>query len=672
MDSENIEAVKGNYLSDFFRRLYGFLAVRAWTAIMLGALFCTLAVKFFHALRNNLVAWFPAWILTDIAVLLVIEIVLSAIFLRRQRKNIFRLITFIAALVCTWSVINACWLIRNGVQILPSTFLPLFRDPFNSLYMITINFIKIPRAAITMLAPSAVALVFFFHILARPILPNYSKKKFLRKSLILLVIILTALSAKLFYLRQTSVPAAAIGLRFNTQLKALTFIWDKPHRLTRRELENLKKIIPLSSDRSIKLSDKRYHPKYNVVMIVLEGVQYRYTSLYKKNGNPTPYLLSLARQGVTFDNMRSSITHTTKALFGILTGFFPSASMDVAEAVPVPQPYSSLPMFLKTHLNYRTAFFQSAKGDFESRPGLVANLGYDKFWTREALDNKDVHLGYLASDEFSMLKPITDWIQSDDKPFLLTVLCSATHDPYEVPQWFAEAERALPDRYKQTVAYTDTFFEALDIELKKLNLDQRTIFCVIGDHGEAFGEHGSFAHERIAFDEALKVPWVMRAPFLIEPRSVITKPVSSLDFTPTILSLLGFEYKPDDFEGADALAELPGDRKVHFACWMQQGPSGFVQADMKYMYIPADKKVRVFNLADDPNETIAYEVPEERNEKIAGELISWRKGTVFRISQKEKGSILLFDRWLCKWNKRNCLAKYKPPASTSLSGSDKK
>ncbi|MHC4545018.1 MAG: hypothetical protein ACYSYL_10905 [Planctomycetota bacterium] len=64
---------------------------------------------------------------------------------------------------------------------------------------------------------------------------------------------------------------------------------------------------------------------------------------------------------------------------------------------------------------------------------MVYNLGFDKFWARDDLNDPNAFLGYLACDEFSMLGPITEWIKAEERPFLLTILCSVTHDPYEVP-----------------------------------------------------------------------------------------------------------------------------------------------------------------------------------------------------------------------------------------------
>ena len=63
------------------------------------------------------------------------------------------------------------------------------------------------------------------------------------------------------------------------------------------------------------------------------------------------------------------------------------------------------------------------------------------------------------------------------------------------------------ERYQQSITYTDKFLAALDVELGNLGITDNTIFCVIGDHGEAFGEHGLLGHERIAFDEVLRVPF---------------------------------------------------------------------------------------------------------------------------------------------------------------------
>jgi lipoteichoic acid synthase len=343
------------------------------------------------------------------------------------------------------------------------------------------------------------------------------------------------------------------------------------------------------------------------------------------------------------------VTHTTKALFALLTGRVPSASQDIAEAVPVERPYASLATILAKGLGFRTAFFQSATGTFESRPGLVHNLGFQKFWSREDLNDPNQFVGYLGCDEFAMLQPIRDWITSEDKPFLLVVLCSVTHDPYDVPAWFGPSLKEPSDRYQQTVTYTDRFLAALDEELTGLGLADNTIFCVVGDHGEAFSEHQMMGHDRIGYDEVLRIALCLRAPCLIEPGTRVTEPVGSIDLTPTLLGLLGFDIDRMDFDGVNVLRPVPKDRKVYFSGWMQQGPSGFIQEDRKFVYDPEHGTVTLYRMSTDPLELSGMELPPGEAERLSTEIINWRKNSIFRIDQVESGRTMLYDTWLCKW-----------------------
>lgn len=144
------------------RGLYGFLALRAYTVIMLGALFCTLVVKFFHSWRYSLVSEYISWILADISFLLGIEVILALICFRWAGKWAVRSVTVFAAVVCTWSIMNAGFVIRTGTQLLPRVLLSLFRAPLHSLLIIGVNLAKMPLAAVILLAPRyCVSLSFF-------------------------------------------------------------------------------------------------------------------------------------------------------------------------------------------------------------------------------------------------------------------------------------------------------------------------------------------------------------------------------------------------------------------------------------------------------------------------------------------------------------------------------
>jgi hypothetical protein len=650
------------------RAVYRTLEPRACVAIMYGALFCTLAVKFFHAVRYGLVLEYPGWILTDVAVLLTIAVVLDLICYRRPTTWVLRGATTFAAVVCTWSVMNAGWLIRTGSQILPAELRPLVRDPLDVTVMVLKNFVSMPIASVALLLPSAIALAFFFSVLARPQAPRYDPRRFRRRVAVsLIVIVVTGVAGMVVsFLGPRSTTGARV--RFNSQVRAVLSVFLPAYRqLAPEDFRNATRELLTIDDADVRLKSRSV--KHNVVIVVLEGVQQSSTSLATDGSatcggggtsfDPTPHLAQIAAEGVVFTSARSAVAHTTKALFGLLTGQLPSASQEIAETVPVPTPYAGLATILEKGLGYRTAFFQSAKGTFESRPGLVYNLGFDKFFTREDLKDPNSFVGSLGADEFALLEPITEWITSAPEPFLLVMLCSVTHDPYEVPEWFGLPAEDLVERYRQTIRYTDRFLAALDVELTRLRLADDTIFVVAGDHGEAFAEHHMMGHERIAYEEVLHVPLCLRAPFLVEAGRRITAPVSSVDLTPTILALLGFDTERIGFDGADALGPLPADRRVYFSGWMQQGPAGFVTGSDKVIYEPEHGTVTLYRLAIDPLELNGLELPEEKAQRFQEEIMAWRRNTIFRVHQERAGQKVLFGSWRCKWNERETSVKYR-------------
>jgi len=508
-----------------------------------------------------------------------------------------------------------------------------------------------PITAVILLAPSAIALTFFFFVLANPLPPNYNRKRFFTRIVISLAIIVSGILVRGAVSKGSSPQIASLGLHYNCHLRAIMSVVISDHR----QLFLPERKIPAFDQ--LEIMRKEHQLDRNVIVVVLEGVQYKYTSLADSGSNATPYLATIAKQGVEFSNTRTSLTHTTKALFALLTGWFSSASQDLAETVPTKNHYPGIVTTLSEKAGYRTAFFQSALGNFESRPGLVYNLGFDKFWSRDDMNDPNSFLGYLSSDEFSMLKPITEWIKANERPFFLTVLCSVTHDPYEVPEWFDTPAKEPIERYQQSILYIDSFLAALDVELAKMGLTNETIFCVVGDHGEAFGEHGQLGHALIAFDEALRIPFCVRAPLLVEPGKKVTELVSSVDLTPTLLGLLGFETEKVGFDGINVLGSIPDGRKVYFSGWMQEGPSGFVQGKRKLIYNPADRTSCLYNVSEDPLELTRIELSAEEVKRISEEIIGWRKSTIFQIDQQRSGRKELFNRWICKWTNRVSLSK---------------
>ena len=647
------------------RKVYEALACRGHSILMFGAIFCTLAVKLYWACSIDRSGEYFSWILADLIALLSIEFVLCLVCFLWQRKAVLRITLIIATVVCTWSVVNAGWLIANGTQALPAVIWPLIRDPVNRFAIVGHHLAMRPMMAVALLGPSAAALILVFMILKNPLPPRHNVRTLIFRIVIYGLLIAVAALANGSCTTETLETMASKELRFNCQFRAITSLLAiHPANGEKVNYKTANRCISTFDEIEMAVSAKTAQARRNIVIIVLEGVAYKQTSLWNESNATTPYLKQLAETGVELTNCRTPATHTTKALFALLTGMYPSISQDFIEAVPAEKPYAAIAEILRKKLGYETAFFQSALGNFEARPGLVHNLGFDKFWARDNLADPNAELGYLASDEFENLNAIEPWLNEVEKPFLLTFLCSVTHDPYEVPAWYDDSEGTIVEKYRKTIAYTDSFIKAFDAKLKEMNLADNTIFCVVGDHGEAFGEHDRFGHGRVPFDEALRIPCIIRASGLVEPGLKITTATCSIDLTPTLLGLLGLDFNKDLFDGINILKQPRAERTLYFATWMNNGSAGYVRANEKVIYDPTNQIITLYDLLNDPNESKPRQIQADSAQPIVDELTAWRKESIIGLiplSKEAADRRELFGSWVCRVDSRAPSAAWLKP-----------
>lgn len=347
----------------------------------------------------------------------------------------------------------------------------------------------------------------------------------------------------------------------------------------------------------------------NVLVIVLESTRFDRTSL---SGNPdvasTPTLLQLAQEGLIAPRARSVLPHTTKSLFSILCGRFPLMQKKVVE-VSGDLKVQCLPAILD-EAGYETAFFQSSWGTFEWRPRLVHRLGFRYFKAWE--DIKGQELGYLASDDESLVAPFGKWLDEvGDQPFMATILTSATHHPYRLSK---KADKAAKDgelpkkteeeRYLRLIEAEDRMIEGLLGHLERRGVRDNTIIVILGDHGEGFGAKGVKQHDNNFYEEGLRVPLVITGPGV--PVREVPGNASLVDVTPTLLSLL--DIKPDPpaakaIDGFDLTDEaFPGHLPRYFSCWFEMRCRGFVMGDHKVVYEPQADEAWYYDLSVDPDE----------------------------------------------------------------------
>jgi arylsulfatase A-like enzyme len=143
---------------------------------------------------------------------------------------------------------------------------------------------------------------------------------------------------------------------------------------------------------------------------------------------------------------------------------------------------------------------------------------------------------------------------------------NTTHFPYNAPE---EHKRfpgtALIDRYENALAYLDLRHGEILDTLERRDLLKNTVIVFASDHGEAFGEHGAYGHQRLFHEEGIHVPFWLYLPRALADRHRNALEASrlavhsNLDIVPTIIGLLGIG---DDPQVADIRRELMGQSLI--------------------------------------------------------------------------------------------------------------
>jgi len=153
-------------------------------------------------------------------------------------------------------------------------------------------------------------------------------------------------------------------------------------------------------------------------------------------------------------------------------------------------------------------------------------------------------------------------------------------------------------------------------ELEKHGILDETLIVFTSDNGFLQGEHGVFNQKRVAFEESIQIPLLMRYPPLIKAASVSDRLVLNVDLAPTFLDLAGIVV-PSVIQGK-SLLPLFGQAQGQRVNWresfvaeyfMEKSSRSFPSWQMiregnwKYIHYPnlqgADE---LYDLASDPAE----------------------------------------------------------------------
>ncbi len=371
---------------------------------------------------------------------------------------------------------------------------------------------------------------------------------------------------------------------------------------------------------TVKISAEKNDKKPNFLFILVDdqphdavGFSERYPFL------KTPNIDKLASEGVNVKNffVTQSICSPSRASF--LTGTYPhihGVNQNNKYVDPDWDTYAPYSVHLQKN-GYETAHIGKIhmahkRGKKHIRPGFnywFSFIGQGQYFNPNVNDNgiETQEEGYITD---ILTKKTIDWLvnkRDSNKPFSLNLWHKAVHEkhlpaprhkdlfkneklpepPYDThketfkgkPEW--QRRKTFGFRWKEGDIIPDELNEkrwpinkfknmqllrsliAVDeslgkvIEtLEKIGELENTVIIYSSDNGYFMGEH-TFKDKRLAYENSIRVPMIIRYPRLIKENTEINEQCLNIDLAPTILELAGID-KPDYMQGESMLDLMRG------------------------------------------------------------------------------------------------------------------
>lgn len=323
----------------------------------------------------------------------------------------------------------------------------------------------------------------------------------------------------------------------------------------------------------------------DVILVTVDSLRADHCGFMGYEEDVTPTLDSVATEGLVFENAVSPAGTTSGSVPAFFTGEHPIDrewfSTDTDKRTWIREHLAA-----RDTLPERMARRGYDTAAFTANPWTSRYFGFDRGFDQfEDFMDEDVASGFVEkglkrrSTAFSLLSQMLNWWQGQDmfmaweafyddvvawleraeSPYFLWLFLVDVHMPYlpgdgyrsqsrlstypanvglftgRSPEVGSRLHETLVQAYDDTIRYTDAFVEQLFDDLG--DEDPLTVFHA--DHGEEFGEHGTYGHGINMYEEDVHVPLVVAN----GPTDRVEEPFSLLDLPDLVTSLSeGGEY----------------------------------------------------------------------------------------------------------------------------------
>jgi arylsulfatase A-like enzyme len=398
-------------------------------------------------------------------------------------------------------------------------------------------------------------------------------------------------------------------------------------------------------------------PFDTIFLITIDTLRADHLGCYGYPRSVSPFIDSMAAEGVRFERVVSSSSHTGPAHASLFTSHYPARHRVLANGVKLQEGIPTMASLL-AEAEFETAAFLSVeflRSVTHSFDVVNSNTPGDRRYRRAEL-TVNAALDWLAGRETPRRAFV--WVHLFDvhqtgrrhrvpRAHLETRMKEDSEERAALlrPHWMQQhgVTAAKLNKLLERMNRYDAQISYVDAELRRLveTADaggRRNLWIIAADHGEGLGDHRYVGHGKHLYQAQLSVPLIFYGSDSWPPGATVGDMVRHVDVLPTVLDLAGVAPPPDaDFEGHSlvGLLESPAATVPVRYAFSQRRPADRTRLDQygwppglvlaaqnkRYKYIlSSEGEDEFYDLETDPRE-----VNNLIDEEIAAkeELVRW-------------------------------------------------
>jgi len=433
----------------------------------------------------------------------------------------------------------------------------------------------------------------------------------------------------------------------------------------------------LAFPRCLQSAETASGDKPNIIFILADDLGWSDVNCYGHRFHETPNIDRLAAGGMRFTDAYAACPVCSPTRASIMTGKYP-ARLGLTDWIPGMRSGSRfkllMPDFLKRlpleevtiaemlkSAGYVTGavgkWHLGPRGFYPENQGFDVNIGGNHngspaggYFLPNRMTLKDMKKGDYLTDRLTA-EGVKFIEANKSRPFFLYQSYHSVHTPIQAKASYVTKYKAKtsPDGKKYHPAYAG-MVQSLDEgvgrildKLDSLKLAKNTVVFFMSDNGglrSVTAVRPLRAGKGHIYEGGIREPMIVRYPQAVKAATTCSAPVSSVDFFPTILELVGVNMKKSHkIDGVSFASLLKGEKKTldrkaiywHYPHYSPQGgrPASAVRAgDYKLIKLYEGDKIELYNLKDDIAETNNLAAGEpKRTAEMTKMLDDWLKDT---------------------------------------------